>query len=115
MDHEYIDAEGVTMSYYSTGEVGWSGVTQYPEASASYPSTNDNVKVHINSQMSTQGRAEAFAHEFYGHAFIYATSGDVRAAGHDFRSMPNGGQYDANNYLVNRIISAKREVINNNK
>ena len=115
VDPNFVDAEGTTISMYSTGEVGWSGVTQYPEASSSYPSTNENIKVHINSQLSSQGRAEAFAHEFFGHAFIYATTGDVQASGHDFQTHPNGGQYDANTNLTSRIINAKMEVLRNNR
>lgn len=114
VDPNFVDAEGTSISKYSTGEIGWSGVTQYPEAASSYPSTNENVKVHINSQLSAQGRAETFAHEFFGHAFIYATTGDVRASGHDFQDHPDGGQYDANTNLTRRIINAKMEVLKNN-
>ncbi len=69
----------------------------------------------LYSAVSQQGRAEVFAHEFFRHAFIYAITGDVKAAGHDPQDLPNGGQYDATTNLVNRIKNAKREVVNNNR
>ena len=114
-ESDWFDVEGTTPNFLSTGEVGCTGVTQYPESSAAWPSTNGNVKVHVNSLLSPQGRAEIFAHEFFGHAYIYATTGDVHAASHWPAKDENNQDYDANSRLHTRIINAKREVINNNK
>ena len=108
---DMTDLLGVTSNLLSTGETGCTGITQYPEASAIYPSTNEHVKVHVNSQLSAQGRAETFAHEFYGHAFIYATTSDVEASSHHYET----GSIDRNELLQKRIINAKRETIMNNK
>ena len=108
---DMTDLLGVTSNLLSTGETGCTGITQYPEASAIYPSTNEHVKVHVNSQLSAQGRAETFAHEFYGHAFIYATTSDVEASSHHYET----GSIDRNELLQKRIINAKRKTIMNNK
>ncbi len=113
-DPDYVDAESTTINSVSTGETGNMGVVQLPESSASWPSTDDNVKVHINSQLSPRARAEVFAHEFFGHAFIYATTGDVHASGHWYVNV-NGKNIDTNEQLRKRIITAKREVIYNNR
>ena len=114
-ESQWFDTKGATPNYLSTGEVGNTGVVQYPESSATWPSTNDHVKVHVNSLLSPQGRTEAFAHEFFGHAYIYATTGDVHAASHWTAKDENNHDYDANSRLHSRIINAKREVVNNNK
>ncbi len=111
---QWFDTKGTTPNYLSTGEVGNTGLIQYPESSGAYPSTNEHVKVQVNSLLSPQGRAEVFAHEFFGHAYIYATTGDVHAASHWQAKDDNNQNYDANSRLRTRIINAKREVINNN-
>ena len=112
---KWFDTQGTTPNFLSTGEVGNTGVTQFPESSGAWPSTNENVKVHVNSRLSPQGRAETFAHEFFGHAYIYATEQDVHAASHWPVKGEDNQNYDANKELRNRIINAKREVINNNR
>ena len=99
IDESAIDSKGVTMSNLSTGEVGFMGATQYPESASVYTSTNENVKVHVNSQLSMQGRAEVFAHEFYGHAFIYATTCDVSAADHKSVNISGYGMSESNELL----------------
>ena len=114
-ESQWFDTEGTTPNFLSTGEVGNTGVTQYPESAATWPSTNEHVKVHVNSLLSPQGRAEVFSHEFFGHAYIYAATGDVHAASHWSAKDENNRDYDANSQLRTRIINAKREVVNNNK
>lgn len=54
-----------------TGEVGWLGVTQTPGNSPEkYNSTDEKVHITVNSGLSIKARAQTFAHEGYGHAFL---------------------------------------------
>jgi len=56
-----------------TGEQGFFGVTQTPgNAPEKYNSPNDNVIITVNSGLSEEGRAENFAHEAYGHGFLFS-------------------------------------------
>ena len=90
----------------STGETGILGVTEMPEASAYNRSTNENVRVFINNKLSPKGRAENLAHELYGHAFLYVTTGDVTL------SIHSPGNVETNMVLRNRISNAQNEVRN---
>jgi RHS repeat-associated protein len=90
----------------STGETGILGVTEMPEASAYNRSTNENVRVFINNKLSPKGRAENLAHELYGHAFLYVTTGDVTL------SIHSPGNVETNMVLRSRISNAQNEVRN---
>ena len=105
---------GVSKSLYSisTGESGEMGVTALPVAAAGHQSTNGNIQVTINSKLSIKGKAETFAHEFFGHAYLFATTGDYNRAAHG-NSQP--GMEDSNIELKNRIIRAKNEAASYNK
>ena len=94
----------------STGEEGILGVTSLPvpmsDPYTGHRSTNRNIRVFVCSQLSIKGRAELFSHEFYGHAYMYATTRDAKRASHDFPEM---GMVDNNTELKNRIIRAQNE------
>jgi len=98
----------------STGEDGNTGVTAYPTSAAAHQSLNGNIQVGISSQLSKKGRAETFAHEFFGHAYIFATTNSHdRSLHHDVKNT-----YpieDGNIELKNRIIRAQNETISYNR
>ena len=92
----------------STGESGEMGVTALPTRMAGHQSTNDNIQITINAQLSPKGRIENFAHEFFGHAYIYATTCDAEKASHDYSHPGEDGNID----LRNRITRAQNESSN---
>ena len=96
----------------STGETGEMGITTFPVRSNSKQSTNGNIQITINAQLSTKGRAENFAHEFFGHAYLFATTRDYDRAAHD---NTHPGMVDGNIELKNRIIRAQNEAASYNK
>ena len=102
----------------STGEYGNLGVTYLPVPfDVLVPdlkrSINNNIQVYINGKLSTKGRAENFAHEFFGHAYIYAKTKDAIRAGH-LTQKRNGVEYDTNLELKNRITRAQNEAASYN-
>jgi len=109
MSMPYYSDGGSLGGYFdlSTGESGWYGQTQYPDNNAAYPSINDNVRITINKNLSSSGRTESFAHEFYGHAYIYANTGNASAASHGYGQQNTS---ETNLLLKNRIINAMSEV-----
>lgn len=60
----------------STMEIGYTGHTLLPGTSDVVNSPNSNAYVIVNSSMSSLGRAETFAHEAYGHAYMFARGMD---------------------------------------
>ena len=101
-----IEANGIYGT--STGESGEMGVTALPTQMAGHRSTNENIQITINAQLSAKGRIENFIHEFYGHAYIYSITGDANRACHDF-SRP---KEDGNIELRNRILHSQNEASN---
>lgn len=72
-------------------------------------SINDNIEVHINSQLTFIGAIEALSHELYGHALLYIRNGfDHNGASHIIV-----GLRDTNTTLVKLILDARKETINN--
>ncbi len=69
-----ITLSGYQGSYgFNTGEDGWLGVTQTPGNTAKkYNSPDDRVIITINQELSVSGQAQTFAHEGYGHAYLYS-------------------------------------------
>ena len=103
--HTSIPIKDMTGPYtLSTKETGNLGVTEIPIMGAKHCSTNDNIKVIINKKMSDQGRAECLAHEFYGHAYIFATTADYS------KSIHSTGNTETNYLLRDRIINSQNEV-----
>ena len=80
------------------------GVTEIPIMGAKHRSTNDNIKVIVNKKLSDQGRSESFAHEFFGHAYIFATTADYS------KSIHSTGNTETNYLLRDRIINSQNEV-----
>lgn len=84
-----------------TGEVGWTGVTQTPGSEPDkYNSTDGNVKITVNSGLSEKGQAQTFAHEGYGHGFLYSLGLFHK---HNVQNV-NGKMKETNETLKQQII-----------
>ena len=128
LDAEFLkQLGGVTVSFdafetpsiysTSTGEYGNLGVCYLPvPLDVPIPdikrSTNNNIQVYVNGSLSTKGRAENFAHEFFGHAYLYATTRHATIAGHGTETDSNT---DSNSELKKRIIRAQNEATSYNR
>ena len=94
----------------TTGETGFLGKTLFPDNTGLQNSTNNNIKVIINSSLSEEGRAQTYSHEANGHAYTYIeTGGDRGKSSHQYIE----GGIDANRMLYNRINEAINETIKN--
>lgn len=97
------------VSGLTTGESGNYGKTLFPDFDGEQNSTTNHIEIYLHSSLSTVGAAEAFSHEGYGHVLLYILSGyDHETASHQPRGME-----DHNLRLVEMILSARRETINN--
>ncbi len=95
---------------FNTGEQGWQGVTQTPgNAPEKYNSPDDIVRIVINSGLSEEGQAQNFAHEAYGHGYLYSKSQEHR---HQVKSTPEGFK-DTNIPLIDAIKKGIKETIYN--
>lgn len=95
---------------FNTGEEGWMGVTQTPgNAPEKYNSSDDNVKIVVNSGLSTEGQAQMFSHEAYGHAYLYS-KGETHV--HQIISTSQGFR-ETNKRLEEAIRRAIEETIKN--
>jgi hypothetical protein len=95
---------------FNTGEEGWQGVTQTPGNTPNkYNSPDDNVKIVINNGLSTEGQAQNFAHEGYGHALLYS-KGEKHQ--HQVKSTAEGFK-ETNISLSTAITKAIEETIKN--
>ena len=95
---------------FNTGEEGWQGVTQTPgNAPEKYNSPDDNVRIIVNSGLSVEGQAQNFAHEAYGHGYLYSKGQEHR---HQVKSTPEGFK-ETNTTLRETITRAIKETINN--
>jgi hypothetical protein len=89
-----------------TGEVGFYGVTMVPGSlPETYNSTDNNIKIVVNSDLSQEGQATIFSHEAYGHAYLYLK--DI-----DFIHRDKNGM-ESNEILYDRIIERKKETFLN--
>ncbi|WP_321333075.1 RHS repeat-associated core domain-containing protein [uncultured Bacteroides sp.] len=96
----------------STGETGFLGKTLFPDKKGLQNSTNNNVVVIVNSNLSEEGKAQTYSHEANGHALIYiSTDGDRSKASHKYAS----GGTDLNRYLFYIINKSINETIQNMK
>ena len=87
----------------TTGEVGFLGKTLFPGDKAQENSTDQTIRIIINSGLSEQGRAETFAHEGYGHAYMFVkTLYNYSASTHSFAR----GGIDTNGILYTQINRA---------
>ena len=96
----------------STGESGEMGATLRPTSTTGKYSTNGNVQVYINEKLSVLGQVENFAHEFFGHAYIYAKTRSATQSEHDYKTNPGT---DSNVELRNRIKRAQNEASSYNR
>lgn len=96
------------------GDSGLLGKTLLPNDAAIQRSPDSNIYVIVNSGMSDMSKAEMFAHEGYGHAAVYISTGSHDQATHDYKNI-DGEFKDMNRYLFELINRAMNEVINNNK
>ena len=96
----------------TTGEGGNNGVTLLPGKGESgvNSSSNSNIEVIINKNLSENGRAEIYGHEANGHALMYVRTGNRHKSAHQF-----AGSKEMNIPLRNMIISSRKETIRNIK
>ena len=95
-----------------TGEEGWQGITQTPgDAPNKYNSTDNNVKITVNSGLSPEGRAENFAHEGYGHGYLYSKGLEHK---HQVKNI-DGKLKETNKELSKQIIERVNETEKNFK
>lgn len=96
----------------STGEYGDAGVALRPTSNSGKRSTNGNIQVYINEKLSVIGQVENFAHEFFGHAYLYAKTRSTTLSEHDYDTEPGT---DSNTLLKNRIKRAQNEAASYNR
>lgn len=107
------DIEFKQVNGLSTGEAGFFGKVLFPDMNGLQNSTNDRIKIIINSNLSPLGAAESFSHEGYGHVLLYITNGgDRKGASHMFKTS-NNGPYDSNQTLKDLILNSRRETVKN--
>jgi len=112
VDKDYIGNDNGKGIGTSTGETGFLGKTLFPDNKGLQNSINDNIIVIVNSNLSEEGKAQVFAHEGYGHAYVYVlTNGDRSKSSHNYGT---GGK-DLNRYLYDMINRAINETIQNMK
>jgi hypothetical protein len=93
-----------------TGEEGFQGVTQTPgDAPDKYNSTDGNVKITVNSGLSEKGKAENFAHEGYGHGFLFSKGQEHK---HQVQNI-DGKLTEKNEALKKQIIERINETEKN--
>ena len=85
------------------GEKGRNGFTLLPDSKAAAQSLSSNVEVYVASDLSPFGKSEILSHEFYGHAFLYTLTKNVKAAVHSIV----GGR-ECNTVLKNNILDSKK-------
>ena len=103
-DINFEDASGI-----STGEMGLYGATLKPDRRAQEMSPDDNIKIIINEKLSENGAAETFAHEVYGHVYLYLKyDHSVEKSCHQWS---NG--YEINNELGAMIRKSRKETYKN--
>ena len=109
-DPEFMDPHHY-INDLSTGESANTGKTLFPDKDGLQNSPDENVKVVINQNLSSQGRAEAYSHEANGHGLLYIQSGyNHQAASHSYQGMK-----DSNRVLTDMIMKSKIETIENNR
>lgn len=95
-----------------TGETGWSGVTQTPgDAPNKLNSTDGKVKITVNSGLSKEGQAETWAHEGYGHGYLYSKGVEHK---HQVKNI-DGTLKETNKVLSKQIIERVNETEKNYK
>lgn len=105
------DPLGVTMEGLSSGEMGETGKSLFPDVNAKERSLDGEYYVFINKYLSKEGAAETFSHEGYGHILLYIRNGgDYYGACHLIIEM-----VETNLVLKQMILEAKQETIQNMK
>lgn len=92
-----------------TGEQGFFGITLTPGDDEGFNSTGDHVSIVINQGLSEKGRAQTFAHEGFGHAYLFSIG---KNPNHVVRNI-NGVFKETNSALANQIIRSIQETIKN--
>ena len=103
------DISGETINGLSTGERGFLGKVLFPDKDGVQNSTNHNIIVIINKNLSSAGAAEVYSHEVNGHALLYIMNG----GNHVGASHQTINMFDGNRTLIEMIIKSKKETINN--
>jgi len=92
-----------------TGEQGFFGITLTPGEDEGFNSAGDHVSIVINQGLSEKGRAQTFAHEGFGHAYLFSIG---KNPNHVVRNV-NGAFKETNSVLANQIIRSIQETIKN--
>ncbi len=94
----------------NTGEEGWQGIAQTPgNTNNKYNSPDNNVKIVLNIGLGKEGQAQNFAHEAYGHSYLYSKGEEHR---HQVKSTAVGPM-ETNKPLSKAITKAIKETIVN--
>ena len=110
-DDFFKDTTFESVSGLVSGESGKYAQTLLPgKYKSSVNSPDENVYIYIHPKLSKSGAAEAFSHEAYGHAYIYQTTRDREKAAHQVIGLK-----ESNLLLLNNVIEARKETINNFK
>lgn len=118
MNYNGIDEELIGNDYGKgtgtiAGDSGLLGKTLLPTDEAIQRSPDSNIHVIVNSKMSDMSKAEMFAHEGYGHAAVYISTGSHKKSTHEYVNV-NGEFKDMNKSLFGLINRAMNEVLKNN-
>jgi len=91
-----------------TMEVGMLGVTLAPgKISGATNSPDESIYILINSALSSEGKAQVFSHEAFGHAFLFSLGGG------SWRHDPSDDMVEMNDRLYNQIVKSINETILN--
>ena len=112
VDNDFIGNDNGKGIGTSTGETGFLGKTLFPDKKGLQNSTDNNIKIIVNSELSEEGQAQTYSHEANGHAHTYIkTQGNREQASHHFGS----GGVDLNRELFKKINKSINETIKNMK
>ena len=106
---ELMDSNIEIVSGLTTGEGGNYGKTLFPDRIGIQNSSTNDIEIYLPPLLSPIGAAEAFSHEGYGHALLYMINGND----HEAASHKTQGMTETNVELKRRILSARKETINN--
>ena len=94
-----------------TGEIGHLGQTLFPgRQENTFNSPGDYIGIVVNEGLSSEGRAQVFSHESYGHAYLYSLGIDWS---HNWVNVGEMEFVEMNKVLLNQIENSIEETIIN--
>lgn len=83
----------------------------FPTSGERFNSTDGRIHIFINQHFSSEGQAQMFSHEGYGHALFYIRNpNNLNAARHIYNQ---NSQKELNRQLFNHIIDSMNETHQN--